>query len=259
LRKFILFDPSLIAPNDTVSIVTYFYDNLKRCTKIIANDLSGNFNYTDFSYSNLDTLIKTLKTYSSNSTDSAKEFFSYNTSGKMITDSLVEYSGTTITETYNYDFSLLSSTNFSYIRKNSQQYAKIKHIIQNDLNENIISERDTSFIFNSTNNNYDVSLTNFQTISYDTKKCPFYKFSPVFPVGFIIEGGNISGSQSIYFGLSKHRNNIINEKITILTPTSGFAEYDDDYQYIYNSSNYPISVTITDNTQNKIWKGKYFY
>lgn len=259
LKKFILLDTTLTAPNDTVSIINYSYDNLKRCTKIVANDLSGNINYTELTYNNVDTLIKTLKTYSSNSIDSTKEFFSYNATGKMINDSLVEYTGATIAETYNYDFSQINSTNFSYIRKNSLQYAKIKQIIQSDLNGNILSERDTSFLYNSTNNSYNLSLTNYQTISYDAKKCPFYKFSPVFPIGFIIEGGNIGGSQSIYFGLAKHRNNITSEIITILTPTSGFAEYDDGYQYIYNTLNYPISVTIKDNTQNKYWKGKYFY
>lgn len=262
LKKFILFDTTLTAPSDTLQIINYQYDNLNRCTKIISKGFGGGavgLDFVDILYNSNDTLIKSLKIYSSYSSDSSKEFFSYNATGKMITDSLVEYTGATISETYNYDFSQINSTNFSYVRKNSLQYAKVKHNIQRDLSGNIINERDTSFLFNSANNSYELSLTNFQTINYDTKKCPFYKFSPEFPIGFIVEGGNFGGSQSIYFGLSKHRNNITREVITILTPISGFAEYDDSYQYIYNLSNYPISVIIKDNTQNNYFKGKYFY
>lgn len=259
LRKFIFLDPTQTAPNDTFSIANFSYDNLKRCTKITAKNFNGDFNYTDYSYNNTDTLIKTLKTYSSASTDSTKEFFSYSSSGQLINDSLVEYTGASVTATYNYDFSSLNSLNYSFIRKNSQPYSKTKHVIQNDLYGNIIAERDTSFLYNSATNSYDISLTNIQTISYDNKNCPFYKFAPAFPVGIILGGGNSSGSNSIYFGLSKHRKNITQEIITILTPTSGHARYNDGYQYIYNALNYPTSVIMTDVLQNKTWKGLYFY
>lgn len=259
LKKFILLDTTLSSPNDTITIVKFLYDNLRRCTKIIADDRNGNINYTDLSYNNTDTLISILKTYASSSIDFTNEYFTYSSTGQMINDSLIEYSGTSITNTFNYDFSLLNSTNISFTRKNGQQYSKTKHFIQTDVNGNITLQRDTSFLYNAGNNTYNINLTNFQTINYDNRNCPFYKFSPTFPVGFIMEGGNIAGSNSIYVGLSRHRNNITQEIITILTSTGGFANYDDIYQYTYNSLDYPNSVRIRDNTQSKIFKGLYFY
>jgi len=255
LKKFIVFDSAQSSPNDTIYIYNYTYDNARRCTQIKIKDFQNNsigyiFNY----YNATDTLITARKLINQVYADSVFEYFNYSANGGLLSDSVITYNSNGVyTSTYKYQSvnNLIEST----ISANGQPFMMGKYSVTKDNMGNIISEKDSGFIYSS-GSYYNSSETNIQTV-YDTYPCPFYKLYPKRLIELDYELAT-TDDLTPYFGILQ-KNNATSKTRVSLSIASGLGNWNNTYQYSYNSIGLPYIVIYKDQVSGDIYKGLYFY
>ena len=255
LRKFILLDTTLLAPNDTIYVYTFYYDNLRRCSNFKGSIGIDSFFVNNY-YNGNDTLIAKRKLYSTNSADSTLDYFNYSTTGKILSDSILEYTSTF--GLTNFYFSYQNTTNQSGSitnKSNGNQFEYNNFLIQRDNSNNITTAKDSLFLL--VGSSYNFRETTTSAITYDNKICPFYKIFPKHLINAVLEGSTIITLPP--FHNLPQKNNITLEIKTTSPQYPGADICNNDYQYIYNSNNYPISMKMKDNLTNKIYKGIFIY
>lgn len=253
LRKFILLDTTLAAPNDTIYKYSFYYDNLKRCTVLKGNDGIDSFVVFNIFNGN-DTLITKRKIYDFSSGDSTIEYLTYSPAGKILYDSIKEYS----LSISNFFLDYQNTTNQNGIiavKSNGTQFEYNKFSTLRDNNGNILNVKDSLSVLSGIN--YLLKETANSTISYDTRKNPFYKLVPNFLVNVQLESSTIF--TFIPFQSLPQKNNILTETKFFNPQTSGLDNVSNTYQYIYNLNNYPVIVRVRDILNNKNYKGIYVY
>lgn len=257
LKKFILLDTTQSSPNDTIYIYSYTYDTAGRCTQIKINDFKNNsIGYTYNYYSGNDPLITSRKLINQVYSDSVFEFFKYTIAGELLSDSVLQYHSTdTASSVYKYQSIANSVT--STITANGQPFIIGKYLLTRDNMGNIISEKDSSFSFSNYSGSYHYSTkTDIQT-SYDTHPCPFYKLYPKRLIELDYELVAVD-DLTPHFGILQ-KNNVISKVSATLPATSGFANWNNTYQYTYNSNGFPSIVIYSELLFGDIYKGIYYY
>ena len=233
----------LLEGTDTLEKHNYTYDNLGRSIRNDEFEYFGNvakFRYTLFiSYDTNDTLQSRVLYYSydlvNNTVDSAKEFFFYDGSRRVIKDSITENTNTPMV--YYYDFLpgyINMTTNFN----------ESLHIYQTLSGGNITSEQDSVFVSGL----YDSRAT--LTGSYDTHPNPFSRTELKRNVWF-----NVENAEQDYSKFPK-KNNPADD--TYFWPANG-SDVHYTYSYTYNAAGYPTLVTLHDVVNNYIQTGIYIY
>ncbi|MFC4263975.1 hypothetical protein ACFOWM_13880 [Ferruginibacter yonginensis] len=254
LKKFIVLDTTIAAPNDTVYKYTFAYDNLKRCTSYRASDGIDSFVIYNF-FNGSDPNITHMKIYNlSSGDDSTFNYFTYSQTGKILTDSIIEYNPTgTAIFLLNYQ----NTTNQGGIItdiSNGTQFEINKFSSLRD-NGNIINIKDSLFRLIVTN--YTLSVSANADISYDNKINPFYRIVPKHLVNVLLESSSIFTFPP--FQSLPQKNNILMETKIFSPQNSGLDNYNNSLQYVYNSNNYPLIVRVRDLVNNKYYKGIYIY
>jgi hypothetical protein len=258
LKKFIVLDTTLNAPNDTIFRYAFFYDNLQRCTSFKGSDGIDSF-YTYNYYNGTDTLMSKRKVHSIGIYgDSTIEYFNYSPLNKVLTDSILSYEYSVNNTVGNFYLSYPSSSNPNgtvIVRSNGNQFEYNNFIMQRENNGNLLNVKDSLFVLSGAN--YVLTETANSNISYDNKINPFYKIVPNFLVNVLIESSPIFTFAP--FQSLPQRNNILSETKIFNPQTPGLDNFNNSFQYIYNSRNYPTIVRVRDILNNKYYKGIYVY
>ncbi len=251
LKKFIVIDTTLIAPNDTIYKYSFFYDNFKRCTSFKITDGIDSVEFYN-SYVGNDTFINKRKVIFFNTNDSIVEFYKYDNNKKIIADSILEYGSMNS----NFFINFQNTTNQSGLVTNSSngnQFEYNKFVTLRDNSGNLLSIRDSLFLFNGTS--YALTETSNSTITYDNKINPFYNLVPKFLANLILESNQVYTFDP-FMSLTQ-KNNILTE--VRVSSSSSLYNFNNTNQFTYNSFNYPNIVRIKDNLNNKYYKGFYRY
>lgn len=185
LKNIIKIDTTLVAPNDTISRFVFEYDNAGRMIKITENayiPATGMFNTPsynfNFFYSGSDTIpssmLENAIAYGTANLFRSRRFYSYNSQGRMLTDSVMDiglntnttyYDSSVYSYRYQYPATGFSTTNYSfYPDSDTTNYG-----LQNqawDVNNNIILA-----------DNFTTPNTKF-SFEYDNHINPLYKCFP---------------------------------------------------------------------------------
>jgi hypothetical protein len=242
---------------DTSYIRTFSWDALGRCTRIATDYVNSPADYyqIDNYYNGTDTIIAKRKfTYQSSPGVSEWEYFTYDASGRMMIDSLINEYGTSLIYRYSVDAQGVISLNFSGL-SNPFLNATYRHNF--DGAGNIINEIDSVYGYDISTASYSFSYRAVTTASYDNKPNPFYK---VYPIRIIqLEHENsLNFDMEPFWGIAQ-KNNITQEMRGPTQPASGLQTYNHSATYQYNAAGYPSSVTFTDNENGEVLKGFYFY
>ena len=256
LKKFVVLDLSLSAPNDTSLVFEYTYDNLNRCTVIKTTsypsiDIAMTYNY----FNGSDTLISSRIMPYNNGVDTAKEIFMYNAAGQIVSDSTVNiYGGIAHSGVYSYQ---ISGNIITLIYGNSVGTPTLKGIyhIQYD-NGNHLAEKDSLY------NYYTGSGYVYQSVSdlantYDSHPCPFYNLYPHRVTALDYEN-DLEDDMPLYWSIIQKNNTLTESRVTDPT-TTGLQPYNNSYSYTYGSNSYPSTVNSTDNLTGGHYKGVYIY
>lgn len=253
IKNFIVLDTTLVSPNDTIYRYTFLYDSFERCTSFSGSDGVDSFAVFNF-YNGNDTLITKRKIYDYSAGDSIIHFLTYSPNGKILSDSIREYIGSTTT--FFIDYSNTSNQNGTItVKSNGSQFEYNNFITTRDLNNNLLNVKDSLFVLSGAN--YSLTETTNSSITYDTKINPFYKIVPTFLVNALIETSSIFTFTP--FQSLPQKNNIISENRISNPSTSGLGDVNNIFRYTYNSSNYPTVVWGTDNLNKTYFKGIYIY
>ncbi len=261
LKRFAIVDISLTAPADTISIYTYTYDNLNRCSRAEYLDKAGNETLiTEYSFNGTDSLISSTHSYIQNNPIHGYEYFTYDANRKMIKDSVIEKDVNTGSLSFNFSYNYVYTGNRidGMIYDGPDLFLRTIHVQQFDNAENLLSEKDSSFEYIGTPpvENFDSEL--LHTNSYDSRNNPFYKIYPKYSLIMMYENAETDNIPFYYSFISK--NNITSQSRTDNSPTpQGIYIYNDRFVYTYNSNNYPEVVVYQDIQNNKVYKGFYFY
>jgi hypothetical protein len=255
LKSFIVLDTTKPAPADTQFIYRYSYDNLKRCTLITVIDYpNAQTGFINNYFTGNDTLIARQKLFTPGSADSTVEFFTYSAGGQMLSDSLVDYSSSG-NNSLNYTYVAANNKVNSIIHSNGQPFLLGSYIIQKDGNGNIISELDSSFLYQAATSTYPYNSTTTNSITYDTKPCPFYK---VYPKRLVVV--DFENFATDYVPLNFHflqKNNTLSHVRT--SSPSGPGANNETYQFTYKATGYPATVIYKDVLFGDVLKGIYGY
>jgi len=254
IKKFIVLDTTLNAPNDTIFRYTFFYDNLKRCSSLIAGDGIDSFAIYNFFNGN-DTLITRRKFYDFTSGDSTVDYLTYSPTGKILADSILEYNNFGLTNFYlNYQ-NTTNQNGTIIVKSDGTQFEYNIFSTLRDINGNLLNVKDSLSVLNGTN--YVLTETANSNISYDNKINPLYKIVPNFLVNVQTESSSIF--TFFPFQSLPQKNNILSETKIFNPQTQGLDNFNNSIQYLYNSNNYPILVRVRDIVNNKYYKGIYVY
>jgi hypothetical protein len=254
IKKFIVLDTTLSAPNDTIFRYTFFYDNLKRCSSLIAGDGIDSFAIYNF-FNDNDSLITRRKFYDFTSGDSTVDYLTYSPTGKILADSILEYNNFGLTNFYlNYQ-NTTNQNGTIFVKSDGTQFEYNIFSTLRDINGSLLNVKDSLSVLNGTN--YVLTETANSNISYDNKINPFYKIVPNFLVNVQIESSPIF--TFFPFQSLPQENNILSETKIFNPQTQGLDNFNNSFQYVYNSNNYPIFVRVRDLVNNKYYKGIYVY
>jgi hypothetical protein len=248
ISKIIGFDTTKSMPFDTTYTLTYQYDNLKRVSKIIFlyYGNSGSFDLLNNeseiqtnNYLGSDTLpYQTVTTYTSvNSEYKQTQYFLYTN------NSILSYDSSIFLQTLpTLGAEEIQSNNFT---NTTNQCIQITNNYFNSLIDTTIHNTTTqngNILYQKTT--YSDLSTNILTLSYDTMINPFKKLNT-----WINQFPNFLYGQNWIFSrgiINSHRtkNNI---KSVIFTNVNGSGQnFQCDYVYKYNNSNYPIEMIYTN-------------
>ncbi len=255
LKKFVVLDTTQVSPNDTLYIYNYTYDSLNRCIQIKVTDYQNNkVGYTYNYFNGTDNLITSRKLINQVYSDSAFEYFVYSPDGKVLYDSVILFRGSSGRSVFTYNYQTMNDTVISIINANNHPLLIGKYLITKNEYGDIISEKDTSFQYNSGSyfykNNSDILYT------YDTVPCPFFKLYPKRVIGLDYELFTVD-DVPFYWFLQSH--NTTSEKRTTLPTTSGLGGNNEVFEYFYNSNNMPSSVIYRNLLYGDVYKGVYYY
>lgn len=253
LKKYIRLDTTLAAPNDTIFTAVYSYDNLNRCTliqyKYFDHDYAPEFEGTGTEkryYNGTDTnmLYRTIETFNAVDPGITSEYFTYNTAGIVVKDSVVEDALTWATFSYRFDGNWVHSVaKFATVPGDTTFYSKK---LQQKTNGNIVLERDSLVSMEFTPPEKYLTINVAQ---YDNHPNPLYRVSAPWPA--LWESEHIL--QGEFF--DQQKNNWIS-----LNTTYDWGDLDEyNYQYSYLPNGYPSSVIIRFRPDNLYWKGIYVY
>jgi len=242
---------------DTSFVRTFIWDASSRCTRIATNYVNSTAdNYQiDNYYNGTDTIIAKRKfTYLSSPGISDWEYFTYDASGRMMSDSLTNQYGTLLISRYSVNAQGVITLNLN------GPYTPILNATYRhnfDGAGNIINEIDSAFNYNISTGSFPFSHITVTTASYDNKPNPFYKVYPKRMVQLDHENPNFD--MEPFWGMGQ-KNNITQEMRGPSQPaSSGPQTYNHSATYQYNAAGYPSSVTFTDNETGEVLKGFYFY
>lgn len=254
LKKFVLVDSTQPAQNDTLYIYTYSYDNLGRCIQIEVKDYeNASIGYTYNFFNGNDTLISSRKLVNQVYSDSVFEYFSYSPAGKMLSDSVVEFSGSD-PNVFTYHYSSVNDSLTSVINVNGQPFLLGKYLLTKDNYGNIISEKDTSFEYYS--GAYHYKNTTTISYTYDSNPCPFKNLYPKRLTGLDYELIAVDDIPLFLF----LQNNNTKSKVSATQPTtSGIGSSNRSFTYTYDPNNYPLSLIYRDLRRGYVYKGTYYY
>jgi len=257
LKQVITLDASQSAPNDTLAITDFSYDNLNRCIQITYRQKQYPFTGYIYNYYNgSDTVIVSRKIYnvdlnSSNNQDSIREFFTYASDGQMLSDSIIEY-GTGIPNHSNYKYQVSNNLVLTTITDDGQPFMQGRHHLQKDNNGNLVSEIDSGFIYVA-GSGYALQATGNINITYDNYNSPVYKLYPKRVIEMDFENVPASSESPL-----AQKNNITSANYSSTqsgtTNQSSFSS-----SYIYNSSGFPSAMIVTDNLNALTNKVIYIY
>jgi hypothetical protein len=257
LKKFVIVNPGLVAPADTVLKYDFSYDNANRCTQIITQDLQNSETYTTTNfYNNNDTLISKRRIVFLPANDTAWEYFTYSSNGQMATDSVVESNGSGGYSTITYNYQVSGNNITAFINFNSQPLIKGGYLLTRDGRGNIINEKDTSSQYQQ-GGGYIYTASTDNTITYDTHPSPFTKIYPRRIVEADFENA-VAADVPLYFAIPQS-NNILDETRTVAPSTSSMISWNNRYTYQYNPNGYPANVICQDLLATTTLKGFYFY
>ena len=256
LKKYILLDPGMSAPNDTLIVSVYAYDNLNRCTSITSNDYAaGETIITQNFYTGSGTAIQSRKIdYGAGEFD--WEYYTYNSAGQIIIDSIV----TNIGNRSVYKYTVLSGNKFDMLMYNPTSgipVLKASYLQTKDGANNIVAEKDSSFFYSSFLGNYDFRSESIISISYDGHPNPFYLVYPKRLIDLEYENAALDDFYQ-YYSIPQ-TNNILEEQRSVNPSATGLQTYHNRYTYQYNADGYPASVNISDLETGDVTKGIYIY
>jgi hypothetical protein len=243
LSKYVELDTTLPSGQDTTSVYTFAYDNLKRIKRIyqVKNFQGSSIYYTtDFFYNGTDDLpYKTIELDKESETYVDTSFYTYS-NGLVRSDSSINYS--------------LGSNEFlftnviSFIVNGSSVFTKLKSfnsfsayedsatLTITRQNGNIISQQDPDNTIN-----YSMQLT------YDNKVNPLYKADIHYPIFY----------EHLFNSFGAQKNNKT-EKTDFWTSSGTQSHF--KFFYTYRSDGYPLTVAkidLLDASQSR--KGLFFY
>ena len=256
LKRFVVVDPGLVAPTDSIYTYSYAYDNLNRCTGIISTDMYAGTFYTTTNYFNgNDTLMYKRSVVWDGTGEEAAEFFSYNGNGIMVYDSLVNTGGSN-PGYISYRYSI-NNNRISLVTSIGNPPYKGTYILGRNGDGDLTSEVDSGFVYDLASSAYMLDVVSNHTNTYDANHCPFYKLYPLSPV--ILEYENyLRDDKPMYMSLFQ-QHNILTETRTVVPTSSGLMTYNNAYTYHYNADGYPTDVIIQELATGKTYKGYYFY
>jgi hypothetical protein len=243
LRKFVLLNS---ATNDTDYIYNFSYDDLNRCTTIdiFDSNFGGQYTYTNF-YNGNDSVIQHTEFLGQ---DSAKDFFTYDVSGFLIKDSILEYPEFLI-----YNYTHTGNRVAGTLHTLTGYLLRSVHTINSDAAGNITNEIDSSFQISQFTGLEELDARIENVITYDNAPNPFYRIFPGKSIIMMYENWN----ELPMFHLFKGKNNILTQKRTVDLGT--YRAFHDKYIYMYNTNGYPSSVIYTDIEYGGTYKGFYYY
>lgn len=253
LKMFIVLDTTLAAPNDTVYKYTFFYDNLNRCTSYRATDGNDSFAVLN-NYNASDSFIANRKIYDFSSGDSTLHYLTYSPVGKILSDSIKEFSLSPTNFLLEYQ-NTSNQNGIITVKSNGIQFEYNRFLTSRDNNSNLLNVKDSLFILSGTS--YLLTETANSNITYDTKINPFYKIVPNFLINAQLESSTIF--TFIPFQSLPQKNNILSETKFFNPQTPGLDNFNNSFEYVYNSNNYPTLVRVSDLLNNKYYKGIYVY
>jgi hypothetical protein len=249
LSKFVELDTTQAAPNDTLEVDIYKYDNIHRW--VFENDIDFNDGFpgirdSAYEYTNTNFYAGTATVpYLNISTESQSEvlqttdndyLLSFSPQGLLLKDSVVEtspsYPLTTTIYNNTYSGSEFTQVSLNLSNPNNPSYDTSK---QTKLNNNIITQVNQR----SDDDNF--------TASYDTHPSPFPDSYLVYLTSFAW-----IGTDNVDFG---QKNNLTQIQGLILG-----LHY--QYQYTYNANGYPATVIEYDLSSGSpvfVYKGIYVY
>ena len=135
-------------------------------------------------------------------------------------------------------------------------FMKATYVITKDTRNNIISESDTAWNYNSFLGEYDFAHLDHLTMSFDNHPNPFYNIYPKRLSSMNYESASADAFE--YFSNTiPQPNNLLDEISPVYNPP--VPVYHKHYTYLYNGNGYPASVTIQDFYIGETRKGVYVY
>lgn len=226
--------------------ISYSYDNLKRVTVMLDSTTynpSGNllpFSRSEYFYNGNDLLpykaVTTTHPESTSEYDTLVSFYTYNTAGKVITDSTLSAQHSTGSDYYtkyirSYQYNAVTATSSIVVTTTNSGGTYTSTMTDNaqlDQNGNIIQ--------NTRNRGTEVIQS---TITWDNNPSPFAKLSnfqtfAIFPFG-----------ETFFYEMPKTNNRLhITETTTGGSPH--FYEEDFTNDYTYNADGYPVQILDND-------------
>ncbi len=253
VNRFNVLDTTLGAPNDTIVRYTFTYDNLKRCISLRGSDGVDSFAMIN-SYNGSDTLITKRNIFGFGFGDSIVQFLNYSPQGKILSDSVIEY--TVSTTTFIHDYRNTTNQNGKVtVKSNGSQFEYNSFTTFRDNNSNLLNVRDSLFVL--VGMNYSLTQTAISTMTYDSRINPFYKTVPAFLADVLLEGSTIFSF--FPFQSLPQKNNLLTETKVFIPLTTGLENVSNTFQYTYNAQNYPTIVRVRDILNSKYYKGIYIY
>jgi hypothetical protein len=245
LKRFIQLDTTLTAPNDTMFIADYFYDDRKRCVRIVNYNLQDPANKDTFTvynfYNGTDTNISVRKVYSiredaSRTTDTLIKVFTYNGDGSLLSDSSTVYgqqNGAPLfykrKRIYQPTASGILAVDF-----NIAPYYKVNYVIQKDANRNITYQLDSAFLQDVSTGVFILKGAVVNTCTYDTHPNPLYNVAQKIPVL------NDWDNEPDFSPGGGFRNNLLTQYKNVTAGSSMGGNIFAQYRYQYDKNGYPV-------------------
>lgn len=256
LKKFIVIDPHIAPPNDTIEAYVYTFDNLDRCTMINYVRYPGMETDTTIQYYNgTDTnMNKRDIHYNGASTTDYQEFFRYSSNGKMISDSTISIYAASppSTTVYHYDIPN-DSTVYTNVIPPAILYRHLNQHSKKDAAGNITFELDSVFAYNSSTGTFPFSFLKQVKTTYDTNPNPFYRIYPKRPTQYDY---NTLADDIPFFLFIPQKNNILSETDNNGGPVFNYLH---SFVYSYNTNGSPATVIFSNSTTGYALKGIFVY
>jgi hypothetical protein len=137
---------------------------------------------------------------------------------------------------------------------NNQPYFINNYQIQKDQNGNILSEKDSIYMYTA-GSGFDFWRYHTYTKTFDNHPCPLYKIYPKRP--FSYEAPKVY--HDFFYDGALQKNNILSEVSNLSSPTSPTIINSHSYTYTYLSNGYPATMIVTNDITGQVSKGIFVY